>query len=376
MWRRLFELWRSWDGLLLAITLLLLCIGLAELYTSSLSRPETADLFSRQLVGALLGLAALLAAATIDYRVYRSWSRLIYIVSLVLLVLVLIFGQTMRGTTGWFRFGTLGFQPVELVKLLWVIVLASYLTHVGPPLTWGKTLVATVLALPLLGLVMLQPDLGSAFLLVVALGALLAVVPKPRRWWIIAGASVLVMAVVVGIFLKGYQRDRIKTFLNPQSDPLGRGYNVTQSVIAVGSGSLWGRGLGLGTQSQLKFLPEQHTDFIFASIAEELGLVGSTLVLLLWVGFFARILRLVRRLRDDFAVLVAVGITSLFAVQVILNIGMNIGLAPVVGVTLPFLSFGSSSLVVSLAAVGILENLARQYGRQAPYTSVGSNHVG
>ncbi|MBI5466143.1 MAG: rod shape-determining protein RodA [Candidatus Kerfeldbacteria bacterium] len=366
MWRKLFETFRSWDGTLFVITLLLLSIGLAELYSSSLSQPEVADLFTRQLVGLFVGLAALVAAATFDYRWYRSWSRLIYLFGVVLLVLVLIWGRTVHGTTGWFRFGTVGFQPVEVVKLLWIIVLSSYLSHVGPPLTWGKTVVASLLALPLVGLVMAQPDFGSAFLILVTLGALLVVVPKPRRWWLVAGTVTALLVLLSVSFLRGYQLERLRTFINPQADPLGSGYNVTQSVVAVGSGRWWGRGLGLGTQSQLQFLPEQHTDFIFASIAEELGLVGSGIVLGLWIWFFLRILRLIRRLRDDFAVLVAVGIFSLLAVQVVLNIGMNLGLLPVVGLTLPFMSFGSSSLVVSLAAVGVLQNLARQYSHQAP----------
>lgn len=348
------------------ITLLLLSIGLAELYSSSLSRPEVSDLFTRQLVGFFLGLVALLVAATLDYRWYRSWSRLIYLGSLVLLVLVLFFGKTINGTTGWFRFGTVGFQPVEIVKLLWIIVLSSYLAHVGPPLTWGKTIIASLLTLPVVGLVMAQPDFGSAFLLLVILGALLVVIPKPRQWWLVMSGVMVVGLLIALSLLHGYQLERLRVFLDPQSDPLGSGYNVTQSVVAAGSGRWWGRGLGLGTQSQLQFLPEQHTDFIFASLAEELGLVGSLVVLGLWVWFFLRILRLIRRLRDDFAVLLAVGIFSLFGVQVVLNIGMNIGLLPVVGLTLPFMSFGSSSLVVSLAAVGVLQNLARQYGHQAP----------
>jgi rod shape determining protein RodA len=143
-------------------------------------------------------------------------------------------------------------------------------------------------------------------------------------------------------------------------------------MVAVGAGGLWGRGLGLGTQSQLHFLPEQQTDFIFASIAEELGFLGAGLVVALWLAFFLRLAWLIRRLRDDYAVLLAIGIFTTFAVQVALNIGMNLGLAPVVGLTLPFLSFGSSSLVMSLAAVGVLQNLARTYGHMAPQEAVGS----
>lgn len=363
-------MWQSWDVPLMTFTVLLMVVGLAELYSSSLSRPELTPLLYRQLTGAGIGFVALLLSARTNYRIYRSWSRLIYFLSLALLGLVLIAGQTLRGTTGWLNLGFFSFQPVELVKFMWVLVLAGYLAYVGPPLTWAKTVAASLLLLPLIGLVLAQPDFGSGFMLIVVWAVLLAAVPKGRSWWIAMGALVIMAILIGSVFLKDYQRDRLSTFLNPRSDPLGSGYNVTQSVIAVGSGGLWGRGLGLGTQSQLKFLPEQHTDFIFASIAEELGFVGGALVLGLWVGFMSRVVWLIRRLRDDYAVLVALGIGSLIAVQAVMNIGMNMGLAPVVGVPLPFMSFGSSSLVASLLAVGILQNLAVHYGRQAPTTVV------
>ncbi len=183
MWRKLVELWRSWDSPLLALTGSLLAVGLAAIYSSSLSRPELANLFGRQLVGVGVGLGCLLAAAWFDYRNYRSWSRLIYFGSLALLVMVLMFGSTIRGTTGWFRLGSLSFQPVEAVKLLWVMALGSYLAHVGPPLTWRKTLTSGVLLAPLLTLVLLQPDFGSGFVLVAVWGVMLAAVPKSKRWW-------------------------------------------------------------------------------------------------------------------------------------------------------------------------------------------------
>lgn len=372
MWRKFVEVLRGLDGTLLALTLSLLAIGLAALYSSSLGRPESSDVFIRQLVSVGVGLVVMLVTAAFDYRIYRSWSRLVYLSALGLLILVLFFGRTIRGTTGWLYIAGTGVQVVEAVKFLWVMALASYLAHVGPPLTWGKTIVSALLAIPLVGLVLAQPDFGSAFLLIVVWAVLLAAVPKPRRWWYVMGGVVIAIGLIGSFFLKDYQRDRLQTFLSPQRDPLGRGYNVTQSVIAVGAGGWWGRGLGLGTQSQLRFLPEQHTDFIFASISEELGLVGAATVLALWAGFFGRVIWLMRRLRDDFAVLVSVGIFAIFASQTVLNIGMNVGLAPVVGVTLPLLSFGGSSLVASLAAVGVLQNLAKHFRSNAPSHALGS----
>lgn len=366
MWKKFLYVWRGWDILLLAFTVLLLLVGLVELYSSSISRPEISSYFNRQIIAAGIGLVAMIFFSFIDYRLYRSWSKLIYIFGIVLLITVLLFGQTLRGTTGWLRWGELGFQPVELVKLLWVLVLSSFLAYVGPPLDINKTVKASLLLLPLVVLILMQPDFGSAFLLMVVWATLLVVVPKPVRWWLIMGGALVLIGLIGSIFLRGYQQERILNFLNPGRDPLGSGYNVTQSVIAVGSGGWLGRGLGVGTQSQLKFLPEQHTDFVFASLAEELGLVGSFIVLALWFGFFYRLWHILRRLRDDFAVLITVGIFSLFAVQVVLNIGMNLGIAPVVGITLPLVSFGGSSLLVSLIAIGILQNLAKQYNWQAP----------
>lgn len=370
MWKKFLALWRGWDMLLLLFTVLLLFIGLAELYSSSITRPELASSFNRQLAAAAIGLVAMVFFSAIDYRLYRSWSKLIYVLAIILLIVVLVFGQTLRGTTGWLRWGEIGFQPVELVKIMWILILASYLSYTGAPLNTKKTIIASILLAPILGLIILQPDFGSGFILLVVLGVLLAVVPKPARWWLTMAGSVVVLGLLGSLFLQDYQQQRILNFLNPSRDPLGSGYNVTQSVIAVGSGGLWGRGLGVGTQSQLKFLPEQHTDFVFASLAEELGLIGSIIVLFLWLGFFGRIWRLLRRLRDDFAVLVTIGIFSLFAAQVILNIGMNLGLAPVVGITLPFISFGGSSLVSSLMAVGILQNFAKQFSWQAPTSEI------
>ena len=176
-----------------------------------------------------------------------------------------------------------------------------------------------------------------------------------------------VLTLTVGWYnLETYQKDRIQVFLNPQLDPLNRGYNVTQSIIAVGSGQWTGRGLGLGTQSRLDFLPEQQTDFIFASIAEELGFFGTSLVLGLFVVFFYRLIYIMKRVRDSYAFLVATGLASIFFTQVVLNIGMNLGIAPVIGLPLPFLSAGGSSLIASLISVGLIQNLARNYLKQAP----------
>ena len=242
MWRKLAELFRTWDNTLLALTLSLLLIGLAALYASSLARPENFGLFKHQLLGVGIGLTFLLITSAIDYRAYRSWSRVIYLVGIVLLIAVLLWGQNIRSTTGWFRWGSWSFQPVELVKFLWVVGLASWLAQVGPPLNFNKTMAATVLLLPLLVLVLWQPDFGSGFLFIVVWAGLLAVIPKSRRWWLVMLVIVLSAVAIGSLFLKDYQRDRLRVFLDPQAEPLGSGYNVTQSIIAVGSA---GGGVGV-----------------------------------------------------------------------------------------------------------------------------------
>ncbi|HBV33474.1 TPA: rod shape-determining protein RodA [Patescibacteria group bacterium] len=369
MTRRLAKIFAGWDWILLAASLILILVGLASHYASALGEgiPLGDSIFAKQAVAAAIGLVALLIASQVDFNVYRSWARLLYVFMILILGTVLIFGEQVRGTRGWFLLGGLSFQPVELAKLLFIISLAAYLAYLGPPLNFKKTLGSSLILLPPLLLVLWQPDFGSAALLALIFLAMLATVPKRRRWWLWAGALIIVVMSLTWLGLKDYQKSRLQVFLNPHLNPLGTGYNVTQSVIAVGSGQWLGRGLGLGTQSQLDFLPEQQTDFIFASVAEELGLVGAGLVLVLFGVWFARVIRLMRRLRDDFSLLVTGGIAGIVFIQVALNISMNMGMAPVIGLPLPFLSSGGSSLVITMLAVGMLENLARHYSGQAPF---------
>ncbi|MFA4936669.1 MAG: rod shape-determining protein RodA [Patescibacteria group bacterium] len=367
--RRFLQVFQGYDWILVGVVLLLVIIGLASHYASAVN--STVDFkdsfFVKQSIAAAIGLIVLVVVSAVDFRVFRSWSKLLYISLLVLLGTVLVFGNVIRGTKGWFIIGNFSFQPVELAKILFVIALASYLIYIGSPLNFKKTFSSLIVLLPPLMLILMQPDFGSASLFIFTWLVMLAMVPKKITWWI-AVVGISIILVIIGWFgLKDYQQSRIQVFLNPQLDPLGQGYNVTQSIIAVGSGQWLGRGLGLGTQSQLDFLPEQQTDFIFASIAEELGLVGASLVLLLFSIFFIRVIRLMRRLRDDFSLLVVGGIISIIFIQVVLNISMNIGLAPVIGLPLPFLSAGGSSLVMSMVIVGMLENLSRKFSQLAPY---------
>ncbi|MFH1867313.1 MAG: FtsW/RodA/SpoVE family cell cycle protein [Patescibacteria group bacterium] len=366
---RFGQIFQGYDWVLMATTLLLILVGLASHYAGALGQGQGlgSSVFIKQTVAAVIGIILLIVISQIDFRIYRSWFKLLYLSALALLGSVLLFGEQIRGTRGWFVLGNFSFQPVELVKLLFIISLAAYLVYLGPPLNFKKTFGSALLLLPPLALVLLQPDFGSASLLVLIFLVMLAMVPKRFSWWLWVIAVLIVVVSVSWFALADYQKSRLQVFLDPRLDPLGQGYNVSQSIVAVGAGQWLGRGLGLGTQSQLDFLPEQQTDFIFASIAEELGLFGATLILAFFAVFFGRVIRLMRRLRDDFSLLVVGGIASVLFSQVVLNISMNMGLAPVIGLPLPFLSAGGSSLVVSLISVGMIENLARRHSDQAPF---------
>lgn len=346
---------RRIDWILFGATLLLVAIGVATLFSITLNVEQPRiDKFYRQLISFGIGFVVLVVAAAFDFRIIRSYAWVLYGLGLGILSAVLVVGTTLRGTTGWFSVLGSTFQPVELMKVLLLIVLARYLSeHADEGATWKVIRTSgIVVALPTV-LVLLQPDLGSAALLVgLWIGLLLFLrIPLRRLSMLVAGFAVV---GTIGWFgLKDYQQDRILTFIDPGRDPLRSGYNVRQATLAIGSGQLFGRGLGLGTQSQLNFLPTQDTDFIFAVIAEELGLVGVLLLLGLFSVFLSRFMVGIGAVRDVFGSYLLAGTTMLFFFEIVLNIGGNIGILPLTGVPLPFLSFGGSALVMSMLAVGL-----------------------
>lgn len=340
--------------------LLLVLFGLAAILSITISaeKPDFTKL-TLQLVAVALGVVLAIVLATIDYRELASFSLILYGFSFLLLGLVLFFGVRIRGTTGWFSLFGITFQPVEIVKILVIIFFANFIganiQNMHRPWVLLKSII--LIALPTL-LVILQPDLGSALIFLAFFLGLILVTNIPKSYLISIGA-VLVIAFILSwaFFFKAYQKERVLIFLNPSRDPLEQGYNVIQSIIAVGSGGIFGRGLGLGPQSQLNFLPEQESDFIFAVIAEELGFVGTFLVIGLYLTLFYRIFKIISVAQDDFGVLLAWGILIIFAFQALINIGMNVGLAPVAGLPLPFLSAGGSSIMANLMAIGILQSI-------------------
>jgi len=317
--------------------------------------------FPTQAIALLIGFVILFVAASVHASFYRVSSRLIYALSILSLLAVLFFGSSIRGTRGWFRFAGFSFQPAELAKVALVIFLAWLINRYGRRFDRYKFVVSTGLfSLLPMALIMLQPDLGSA----IVLGAVwfgLMVVAGTRKRYIFGVIAIAFCAFLIGWFFlfKDYQKERFITFVDPARDPLRSGYNVSQSLIAIGSGGIFGRGLGFGSQSQLHFLPEAQTDFIFSVIAEELGFVGISLVLGLYLVIFWRLLLIARGCSDDFSAYCVIGVLCVFFVQMVINIGGATGFLPVTGVTLPFLSYGGSSLIINLLLIGVAESISR-----------------
>lgn len=360
---------KKFDWVLLGVIILLISIGLTLIYSVALSKVDNLNQsvgrlseminFQKQILFAGIGLVWLIFLSLIDYRIFTKYGKFFYLAGVLLLVLVLIFGATIRGSRSWFTFLGFNFQPVEVVKFISVIILAHYFSRQSRPLgRWKQIISSGLLIFLFFGLTIIQPDLGSAMLLFLLWFGFIVIIGLNRYQWLAIGLLGLIGGSVLwwGV-LATYQKERIFLFLNPSADPLGRGYNITQSIIAVGSGRLLGRGLGLGSQSQLKFLPEAQTDFIFAVLSEELGLLGVAVLFLLLIILLWQIIKIARNCRDDFALFTTLGIMLFFFIQTVLNIAVNIGLAPVTGVTLPFVSYGGSSLLISMSMVGVLESI-------------------
>lgn len=356
LWQRL----RNIDWLLFMPLFVLLVLSLIVIYSISIN-PIAPDqtLFRKQVVFAILGIIVFFVLSNTNYRLWMTYSKFLYVLCFLVLAYVLWFGLTIRGTTGWIDLGLISFQPVEFAKVGLIVFLARYFSEHGRLFfMWHHTVTSGLAVLVYTLLVLRQPDLGSAIVLIGVWFLMLMVVGIPRKHLV----TLLVMFAVVGVIswffvLEPYQKDRIVIFFNPQADMLGVGYNVRQSIIAVGSGQIFGRGFALGSQSQLRFLPEPETDFIFAVLAEELGLIG---VLVLFAGFFFILYRLIiisRKTMDNFAAFFCLGLASLFVLQSFINIGMNIGIAPVTGIPLPLMSVGGSSLLAFCIALGIASSI-------------------
>lgn len=351
------------DWVLLGIPVLLTVVGIVTIYTITLNHHQ-ATLAVDQAVFFGLGLVAMLLAMFSDYRWLNHGSRLLYLLGLILLIPLLPFLAPklpfvlkIFGAYRWLNFGFFQLQPAEVFKLIAAIAGAAFLAPAIGNLNWRKLVgYLLILGLPV-GLVLVQPDLGTtSVIFAVFLGIFLAAQPSKKT---ILGAVLLlaVSIVVLWLSLQPYQRNRVETFLNPNLDPQGEGYNVRQALIAVGSGGLMGRGFGQGSQTVLNFLPVAHADFIFAGYAEATGFVGSAVMVGLYFILLQRIISIARISTDPFGRLLAVGIGAKMFFQTTVHIGMNLGILPVTGIPLPFMSYGGTSLIIDFATIGVLQSI-------------------
>ncbi len=349
------------DWGLLILTTCLIAAGLATVLSATyVDGRILSPLALRQLIWALIGFGGLFAAVSFDYRQLERHAYLIYGLALCLLILVPVAGSISGGSRRWISLGPVSLQPSELAKLALVIALARYLhPRLGEQsLPLRAALIPAVLVAVPAVLVLAQPDLGTALLLGFCFVALLLIAGMRLRWFLLGIALVAPLVPPIWGHLKPYQQQRILTFVDPQADPLGAGYHVIQSQIAIGSGMGAGKGYLQGTQNHLNFLPEQHTDFIFSVFAEEWGFAGGCVLLSIYAGLVIRCFLVALRAKDTFGLLLAFGLGTMLCIQAVINIGMASGVLPVVGVTLPLFSYGGSSLLTMMIGLGLVINVS------------------
>ncbi|WP_038026222.1 rod shape-determining protein RodA [Synechococcus sp. PCC 7336] len=415
-WKQWRKDWKDFDGILLLTVMALNAIGILAIYSTR----QDSSFWLQQAIMSCLCLVLALFVARIDYQIWLKWHWFVYGICVALLVAVIFVGVTGGGAARWINLVGFKVQPSEFAKLS-VILTAAAVLHRWPIRYFSQIgLVALAIAPPWL-LIFLQPDLGTALIFIaIAIGMLYW--GGARFSWLLLLSSPAIAAIFYGIYanteakwmlwgwlgwvalvcvlaawhlpwrrfgafaftvlnllagvlgqiawgiLKPYQRQRLLIFMDPSQDPLGAGYHLIQSRIAIGAGGLWGRGIAQGTQTQLDFIPEQHTDFIFAAIGEELGFIGAIAVLsLIWIVCF-RLILIAQNAKDDFGALVAIGVFSMILFQSMVNIGMTIGLMPITGLPLPFVSYGRSALLTNYLALGIVESIAKHRQRSSFFT--------
>ena len=343
------SVWRRLDHMQPLLVAMLAVLGVMTIFSAH------AD-WARQILWVALGLCAYFAAALFDYRRWRALAPGLYAAMLLMLVAVRLVGHSALGARRWLSVAGFPLEPSELSKLIVVLVLAAYLTRVER-LSWRALAGALALVAPPAYLILTQPDLGTAIVFVaVLLGMLFLGGARPAQLLSLAAAAAVIIPILPHL-LHGYQRRRLEIFLDPNQDPLGAGYNLLQARIAVGAGGLFGQGWLHGLQGQLGFVPERATDFVFAIFAEEFGLLGSLVLLAIFGALLIRLLRAAAVAPDRFGELVAGGVFALLLVQVVENVGMNIGLLPIAGIPLPLISYGGSATITTLAALGLVQSV-------------------
>ncbi len=336
-------------------TILLIIIGILVIYSSDATSNTVLAIY--QGIFAIIGLFFYLLISFIDLESTGNFTKILYSVILMLLIVVFLIGFETRGSVRWIPLGPIQIQPSEFAKPILILVLANFWSK--RTASFKNIFFSILITLPIFVLIFKQPDLGTALTLVAIWGFILIGTNISLVKVLIMGLFVFILSPITWAILKDYQKSRIISFLFPSKDPLGVGYNVIQSTIAVGSGGIIGRGLGRGTQSRLKFLPEFRTDFIFASYAEEFGLIGAFIVLIFYSVIIGRSLILVSRVQNRFNSLTILGTLGMLFFQIVVNIGMNLGLMPITGITLPLISYGGSSIISILICLGFIASSAK-----------------
>jgi rod shape determining protein RodA len=342
---------KRFNWLILVLILALSIFSLALIFSLA------PHLIVSQLIYILLGLVIFFLFSRLDYEIFRHFHWFLFIFVILFLASTFVFGRLTRGTLRWIKIGPLTFQPSELVKPVLILTFASFVSLKD----WNfKRLISGLILLLIPAyLIFQQPDLGSTLVVGLIWLAIFSL-RLDKKQTVFLSVFFLAGLLAAGFFLRTYQKERLSSFLDPFEDPLGRGYHLIQATIAAGSGKFFGRGLLRGTQSHLEFLPERHSDFIFASLAEELGFFGSTIVILTYFLLLAQILKTAKEAQDNFGTFICVGVFALFAAQFFINVGMNLGMLPITGITLPLISSGGSSVVTSMISLGLTESVFRK----------------
>lgn len=355
------RIWRHFDYILLAVTVILVLFGLAMIYSATKDSPELGNRVWDQAIIAIIGLIILFLVAVFDYRLLAHFNRSLYLFTIGALTATTIIGYAQMGAQRWLNVGNVLIQPSEFAKIIVVLVLAKFLADRKMQMDSLRTVLLSfvLVAVPVF-LIYQQPDLSTAISLLVAWGGMVIVAGMRPLHMVLLGGSLLFSLPAIWLNLQGYQRDRVLLFLDPSRDEYAQ-YNIDQALIALGSGGWLGQGYGSGIQTQGRFLKVRHTDFIFSVVGEEMGLIGAVILLVLIFIIIVRGLRAAALARDVYGRLIAVGVVTIIAFQTVVNVGMNLGVSPVTGIPLPFISYGRSSLLTFLIGIGLLESVVMRH---------------
>jgi len=351
-----FKKYKDFDWPIVISALIIFGVGLLFLFSSLY--PNKTDCLFKQLVWFLVGVLTFVLITNINYRNIVGFAGVFYVLTIGLLIAVLIFGGRRFGAQRWIVIGPVSIQPSEFAKFFVMLTLVHYMTYCKSPRTLPHILMPILIVLVPFVLIMMEPDLGTALILIPILFVLMYAWGVKLGYLIFIGCAGFLLAPFGWFLLRDYQKERLLVFLDPGKDPLGAGYTIIQSKIAIGSGRLFGKGWLAGTQNQLNFLPERHTDFIFSVIGEEFGFLGGLILIGLYYLIIRRAFFIAEKTEDPCGKLLCVGIASMIATQVIINMCMTMGFMPVVGLPLPLVSYGGSSLLVTIASLAVLEGVA------------------